>query len=56
MFHLRSLEQGVDIVEMGHQDQLKKLDRKRKHETVNLENKDDCDIVHFNENSIILIF
>ena len=52
MFHLRSLEQGVDIVAMGQQDQLKKLDRKRKHETVNLENKDDCDIVHFNENSI----
>merc|ERR1712113_588822 len=32
MFHLRSLEQGVDIVAMGKQDQMDKLDRKRKHD------------------------
>ena len=32
MFHLRSLEQGVDIVAMGQQDQMNKLDRKRKHD------------------------
>ena len=32
MFHLRSLEQGVDIVAMGQQEITRKLDRKRKHE------------------------
>ena len=32
MFHLRSLEQGVDIVAMGQQELVKKLDRKRKHD------------------------
>ena len=32
MFHLRSLEQGVDIVAMGQQEQMNKLDRKRKHD------------------------
>ena len=35
MFHLRSLEQGVDIVAMGQQEITKKLDRKRKHEDSN---------------------
>jgi len=35
MFHLRSLEQGVDIVAMGQQELTKKFERKRKHEDDN---------------------
>ena len=39
MFHLRSLEQGVDIVAMGQQEITKKLDRKRKHEDCNADSE-----------------
>ena len=39
MFHLRSLEQGVDIVAMGQQEITKKLDRKRKHEDSNADSE-----------------
>ena len=41
MFHLRSLEQGVDIVAMGQQEQMNKLDRKRKHDGSSTEIKNE---------------
>ena len=51
MFHLRSLEQGVDIVAMGQQELTKKFERKRKHEDDNAKSdstnmkkiKEECD-------------
>ena len=39
MFHLRSLEQGVDIVSIGKQEQMNRLNRKRKYEYVCSESK-----------------
>ena len=51
MFHLRSLEQGVDIVAVGLQEQMKKLDRKRKHQDSDSESKHDEALEPVDENS-----
>ena len=37
MFHLRSLEQGVDIVAVGNQHELEKKERKKQHQSARLE-------------------
>ena len=47
MFHLRSLEQGIDIVSVGQQNEIDKLARRKKFGNPDSENQDTMKVVEF---------